>query len=71
MTDSGIDDVRTSKQIARDALSDAKRRKVIRDFVVRDGGRATVYSATGSYKAYTTSAIETLHLLSKAERGEW
>jgi hypothetical protein len=57
------DRTRSTKQIARDALKAAKAEGVIRDFAVRDGGRATIYPAHTRGKYYTTSTLDTLAII--------
>jgi hypothetical protein len=53
---------RSAKQIARDALRAAKAEGVVRDFAVRDGGRATIYRP-GRGKYYTENALDTLAVI--------
>lgn len=59
---------RSTKQIARDALNAAKAEGIVRDFDVRNGGRATIYPAHGGGKFYTTSALDTLTVIEQIRR---
>lgn len=49
----------------RAMLKDAKERGFIRDFVLRPGGRATIYNADVATKIYTTSTLDTLAALQR------
>lgn len=50
----------------RAMLKDAKAKGFIRDFALRPGGRATIYSARERTKHYTTSTLDTMASLQKA-----
>lgn len=59
---------RTPKEIAQQACKAAKEAGLIADYSVRAGGRATIYFAPDSDrdgKTYTTSALDTLAVLSE------
>jgi hypothetical protein len=71
---------RSPRQIAKDVLIAAKAAGIVRDYVLRGGGRATIYwgpraqlesfgnpdGHRGPGKSYTTSALDTLRILRSA-----